>query len=132
MKYLKKFENVVDQNETDFDELDDFVKQMTIENKKYWKVKFSDLDVSLYKLGVPYIKELLIKINSKSIPKEYIYITYNMFANKIKPWSFVAYNDSNIIFLKNANYTYMGEIEITPEDIEKYNIWKKGKKYNIL
>lgn len=50
MKYLKTFEDST-QDQTDFDELDDFVKQMKIENKKYWKVKFSDLDVSLYKLG---------------------------------------------------------------------------------
>ena len=130
MKYLKTFEDL-NQDQTDFDELDDFVKQMTIENKKYWKVKFSDLNASLYKLGIPYIKELLIKINSKSTPKEYIYITYNMFNNKLKPWSFVAYNDSNNDFLKNAEYTYMGEVEITPEDIEKYNLWEKTQKYNL-
>ena len=35
MKYLKTFEDL-NQDQTDFDELDDFVKQMTIENKKYW------------------------------------------------------------------------------------------------
>lgn len=103
MKYLKTFEDST-QDQTDFDELDDFVKQMKIENKKYWKVKFSDLDVSLYKLGVPYITELLIKIKKNfSVhynSKEYIYITYNKFNNKLKPWSFVAYNDSNNDFLK--------------------------------
>lgn len=138
MKYLKTFEDL-NQDQTDFDELDDFVKQMTIENKKYWKVKFSDLNASLYKLGIPYIKELLIKIkknfsvhyNSQSIPNEYIYITYNMFNNKLKPWSFVAYNGNNNDFLKNADYTYMGEVEITPEDIESYKFWEKTQKYNL-
>ena len=122
MKYLKKFE------ETDFDELDDLVIQMKKEAYQYWKVDMSVFKESLYKLAILYNIDITEKdiidfeynIKFLSVTK-FIYITYH------KQDDFFGWND---ILIEN-DYTYMGEVEITPEDIQKYNIWIKSNKYNL-
>ena len=117
MKYLKKFED------TDFE--DHLVIQM---KKEAWKVDMSVFKESLYKLAILYNiditeKDIIVfeyNIKFLSVTK-FIYITYH------KQDDFFGWND---ILIEN-DYTYMGEVEITPEDIQKYNIWIKSNKYNL-
>lgn len=127
MKYLKKFE------ETDFDELDIFVNDLQKEMYKYWKVDMKNFRYSFYKI---------VKLCNLEVTEAYInnfenniiinfiihdvYITYNK--NKLpNPWGYSSDDD----YLTRNKYTYMGEIKITPEDIENYNLWIKSKKYNL-
>jgi len=129
MKYLKKFE------ETDFDELDDLVIQMKKEAYQYWKVDMSVFKESLYKLAILYNiditeKDIIdfeynIKFNYK---QNFIYITYKK--NQTNKISTLGYS-SDADFLEEHGFTYMGDVEITPENIVKYKIWAKSKKYNL-
>jgi hypothetical protein len=137
MKYLKKYEN--------FD--DELNKESYLYNQqtnKYWKVKMSQFKESFYKIANLYkldITEKYINDSERNLEihfvKDFVYISYNKYIKftdllNPDPWGYARCDSGGEIYLSKNGYTYMGEIEITPDDIQKYNIWKKGKKYNIL
>lgn len=55
---------------------------------------------------------------------KFIYITYHHNDD------FFGWNDTENFLIEN-DYTNMGKIEITSDDIKRYKIWTKSKKYNL-
>jgi len=101
-------------------------------DKKYWKIKISRvendsefIDLQLYKIGMP----------DKNI-KEYEFLHYHnedafigYAANNPKyKYSYTAANDD---FFDRNGFEYMGNVEITEEDVAEYEMRKNAKKYNI-
>jgi hypothetical protein len=126
MNYLKKFEDI------DFDTL---VKQMKAELNKYWKIEMIYFKESIYKLSNicnfettdEYINkfEHNVKNNFAYLSDtKFIYITYHHNDD------FFGWNDTENFLIQN-DYTNMGKIEITSDDIKRYKIWTKSKKYNL-
>lgn len=112
MKYIKKFENVM-------------------QNKKYWKIVYSDFDVAMDKLNVPYerIQKIKESITDSHIrqDQEILLIGWN-FGDRIS-WNWRFIHDS---IINDPLWTNMGDLIITPEDRKQYEINSKAKKYNIL
>jgi hypothetical protein len=101
--------------------------------KKEWLVetKRPNLEIALRKIGYDKSDEELIRFTKKirydcrikfnRLKKVYITLFYSVSDNKI--W------DSTT--LKFPEYDYMGEIEISPEEIEQYKLEKNVIKYNL-
>jgi hypothetical protein len=119
MKYIKKFENLNDTQifyliETKMPNFEIALNKIKMSEK--WK-KHCLTNVYSFIEYYGYDKILLIV----SIGKD-IYDTLN--------YSYMPYSEKNMSYY-NKLCKYMGEVEITPEDIEKYELEKKSEKYNL-
>lgn len=102
-----------------------------LDNQRYWKIKYSDFDVAMDKLDVPTERRKIIKdgtINSHINQNQEILLTNWKFGDTIG-WNWRFIHDS---IINDPKWTNMGDLIITPEDINKYEINSKAKKYNIL
>jgi len=100
-------------------------------NKKFWKVKTSEPDftISLQKLGFSNddINKFHNKVNYENIKKqEYVYIFNHKSPGKLAgDWVY------STTLLTDDDFTFMGGIEINPEDIEKWKYNNTINKYNL-
>jgi hypothetical protein len=137
MKYLKKFEGKYYYKATG----DNEYTIKTIEGKYFWTVKNDEnWRASLRKIGIPmnvienYYANVFRNLDDfRIIPfnqEDYIEvgISENPEINK-KIYS----NDvrSDGVHYRELGYKYMGEVELTPEDIENYEIEQNANKYNL-
>ena len=94
------------------------------------RVDYPYLETSLEKIG--YVFDV---INTTDDIREYAEAHNNIekiliytFIDKNKMfWSF-SYQQNNVIL---RNYEFMGEVEVTPEDIENWKIKNTANKYNL-
>ena len=116
MKYIKKFENV------------DF------KNDVYWivnpKYRF---DVIMYKMNmseenIDIFNKLLSDDKFDFNKSNKICIVYHE-GNNWFSWD--EYNKESLDWFKRHRYKYMGDLNVTPEEIEKYEIEKQTRKYNL-
>ena len=97
-------------------------------NKKYWRIKISDkisnkmIDVQLYKIGMPI--QTIEKFDFLHFHTKDILIGFG-YKNKY------GFNDIDDNFYKDEGFKYMGEVEITEDDIKNYEIAKNQEKYNL-
>ncbi len=110
MKYIKTFESV---------------------NKKFWKVRTFEpyFTISLQKLGLTDddIQTFYNEMNQNHIKQHsFIYVFYH-----IKPGREIGDWVYSTDFLNDDNFSFMGGVDITKEDIDKYNIKKDANKFNL-
>ena len=127
MKYIMKLENFTNQ-------------------KLYWRIPTNKQEffISTSKIGMP--KSIQNKFWENQVHSEfndYIYINHNNlddYANfksftpqQIKEWEWgwMTYEDGENYYKKHK-YVSMKDIEITPDDIEKYKMEEMANKYNII
>ena len=109
MKYIKTFED--------------------INSEIYWKISTEKYyyEASLIKIGLPEDKmkywTTIVPIEFESSDKK-IYIFYEESLTKIWCWE-------NLKYRLRGNEKYMGEVEITPEEIEIEKLKEKINKYNL-
>lgn len=110
MRYIRLFEN------------------MEYKPNRYWKVRTDEpyLSISLDKLGVP--KERFKGVFSNSPDYEHVFIfACNKFGGK---WEFNVHRVGDNHQKINSE-KYMGELEITEEDLKNWEIKKEAEKYNL-
>jgi len=122
MKYIKKYENI-----------DEHVNA----EGKFWEINTDEpyFEISLNKLGFDEeLKEKIYGMNNSYIKNSglvYIYIikTNLSYLGTSVTWSHVTdfIKDTAI---ENGN-KYMGKVEITEDDIKKWNLIKKTQKFNL-
>lgn len=105
------------------------------ENKnKYWKVRTDSpyYEISLKNIGMSKDEEdtfLKLRDNNNFQNRPVIYIEYWFDRPNTRESPYVWTHGS--LENETENPTYMGEVEISPEDIEEYEIITNSKKYNI-
>lgn len=121
MKYIKKFEN----NEYD---------------GEFWLMRTDApyLEISLQIIGVSQseIKQIIYSKRIKKSDKCYISMRYNIVDGKIvglnnDKWSWMPGDSNGKRWYINERLNYMGEVIVTDEDIEEYNLKKDAEKYNL-
>jgi len=118
MKYIKKFEG-------------------SNEKGKFWKINTDEpyFEISLHKLGFDdSIKETIYSMNNYHIKNSglvYIYIidTNTSWMGISVTWSQVS-DFRKDTAIENGN-EYMGEVDITEEDIKKWKLIKTAEKFNL-
>ena len=118
MKYIKTFDSI-----------------QPNAKQTYWKIRADSpyLETSLYKLNLP-DKQIKYILNNEVISSgkyEYIYIPdANINLNVWNSWGSHDYNENKngYQWYDDKEYIYLGELEVTPEDIE---LFKLVNKYNI-
>lgn len=130
MKYIKTYE----------------AKKQTV---RYWKVKLSEpeFSASLYKLKKEYGCDLNpteiyhIFLDGRKSPlfeegSEYVYIINKDFESQksftvVPYWYWSDIKSPYKMFGLFTKSTYMGEVEVSNEDIKSYYVEEDSKKYNI-
>ncbi len=122
MKHIKKFENI-----------DEHVNA----EGKFWEINTDEpyFEISLNKLGFnEELKERIYDMNNYSIKNSglvYIYIikTNLSYIGTSVTWSHVT-DFRKDTAIENGN-KYMGKVEITEDDIRKWELINKAKKFNL-
>jgi len=106
-------------------------------NKKFWTVKTDGYFLySLYKIGMPFHRIKTYSYLSKNLYSKNLYIEYD---GELWTWMKYDYTAGNTLYAENE-HEYMGDVEVTEEDIKKYEDDKEiydlqngttVKKYNI-
>ena len=109
MKYLMKLEELWNEK-----------------NEIYWKIQTTlpNMEIALNKIGMDKedIEDWLNKtLRNRYVNHQYIFLFKDIYSNAWQ-WSELDYN---------STAKYMGEIEITPEEIDEYNMKQSAKKYNL-
>jgi len=110
---------------------------------KYWKVILEEpyFSISLDKLNVPdkdkdliFYPSALNAFRNRVNPPHPIFIMKGKGKNTMRKWTpsewtWIHLADEHII--KKQGFEYQGEIPITEEDIEEWNLKNDAKKYNL-
>jgi len=98
----------------------------------FWKIKTDEpyFSASLNKLGVADDSIFRDDFNYSRIKKyDYVYITYHISPGKLTGgWT---WNAEPFDIDSYSRFNYIGELELTPEDIEKQRLIFDTKKYNL-
>lgn len=87
------------------------------------------LEVALFKLGVPEWKSRhFVNYIEDQIEYKYIYIAPYYASNYI---SYNAYTIGGYKYYIDKGLKYLGELTLTQEDYNNYDLYKKSKKLNI-
>ena len=118
MKHLKTFEECTDKEKLLYDDCNDCW---------YWKLsnKYPDILIAFEKLGVPENWGDWLWSEDNHLLKQF-YIFKTIYKNGNINWSYADLNFQNPDYRKPP--VYMGEVEITKEDLEKFYLKKKCRK----
>lgn len=123
MKYLKTYEKCTNSERLRYDDCND---------SWYWRVhsKYPDILIIFDKLGVPenWGKNWLWNHNNTITPEDF-FLFKTKYEDGTIDWSYSGLGFINPDYRKPP--IYMGEVEITEDDIKKWKIKKSVQKYNL-
>lgn len=103
----------------------EYIKMFENHNKKYyWRIRVEEpyFSISINKLNLSKNQKDYLLDNNLIRKEKYIYISDYYAYSWIK-------DKSNSY--KNSGYIYKGDVEVTPEDIQNWEISKDLEKYNL-
>lgn len=121
MKYIKTYEKCTDEEKILYDYCDD---------SWYWRIsnKYPDILITFDKLGIPKEEFDWLWSEDNHILKD-IYLFKTKYDDGHTNWSHSDLGWKNPSYCKPPKY--MGKVEITDKDIERYYLNKNTKKYNL-
>lgn len=108
-----------------------YIKSYESLNQKFWKIKTTEPDftISLQKIGLTdeQIENFYSKVNFTNIKKhDYVYVMYH-----IQPGQLTGRWVYSTTFINDDDKSFMGGIEITPEEYKEGLIKLDQNKYNL-
>lgn len=125
MKYIKNFENSIENTDKMFYKVNIPITEIKL-NALLWKLGQNPEDNKSYVKSVV-SGEIFTGIDSF----DYFYLSINEKEVKLLRLSWMRGDENGFNYYVSRNYKYGGEIEVTDEDIENYNISLNIKKYNL-